>query len=82
MTSSTTGKETMITKDLGIFAADKCPSAATDYQNDMFEVIRSEPGADLVELNFRPLTKTAPELTDLLGVTEEEQTAAAKHGRY
>jgi nicotinamidase-related amidase len=30
-----------------------------DYQNEMFEVIRSEPNADLVELHVRLLAKTA-----------------------
>ena len=30
-----------------------------DYQNEMFEVIRSETNADLVELNARLLAKTA-----------------------
>ena len=49
----------MATKDLGVWAADDCALVLIDYQNEMFEVIRSETGADLVELNVRLLAKTA-----------------------
>jgi nicotinamidase-related amidase len=52
------GRELM-TKDLGVWKADDCALVLIDYQNEMFEVIRSETSADLVELNVRLLAKTA-----------------------
>jgi nicotinamidase-related amidase len=48
-----------MTSDLGIWAADDCALLLIDYQNEMFEVIRSETDADLVELNVRLLARTA-----------------------
>src|SRR3984957_14673468 len=47
------------TKDLGVWTADACALVLIDYQKEMFEVIRSETNADLVELNVRLLAKTA-----------------------
>ena len=49
----------MATKDLGVWTSDACALVLIDYQNEMFEVIRSETNADLVELNVRLLAKTA-----------------------
>ncbi len=49
----------MTTKDLGVWTSDECALVLIDYQNEMFEVIRSETNADLVELNVRLLAKTA-----------------------
>src|SRR6202140_475092 len=49
----------MTTKDLGVWTADACALVLIDYQKEMFEVIRSETNADLVELNVRLLAKTA-----------------------
>src|SRR6201996_2983539 len=49
----------MATKDLGVWTANDCALVLIDYQNEMFEVIRSETSADLVELNVRLLAKTA-----------------------
>ena len=49
----------MATRDLGIWTPDACALVLIDYQNEMFEVIRSETNADLVELNVRLLAKTA-----------------------
>ena len=49
----------MATKDLGVWTPDACALVLIDYQNEMFEVIRSETNADLVELNVRLLAKTA-----------------------
>ena len=49
----------MATKDLGVWTPDACALLLIDYQNEMFEVIRSETSADLVELNARLLAKTA-----------------------
>jgi len=46
-------------KDLGVWTADDCALVLIDYQNEMFEVIRSETNADMVELNVRLLAKTA-----------------------
>src|SRR4051795_3123657 len=45
--------------DLGVWTADDCALVLIDYQNEMFEVIRSETAADLVELHVRLLAKTA-----------------------
>ena len=49
----------MVTKELGVWKAEDCALVLIDYQNEMFEVIRSETSADLVELNVRLLAKTA-----------------------
>src|SRR6476620_66810 len=48
-----------MTSDLGVWTADDCALVLIDYQKEMFEVIRSETDADLVELNVRLLAKTA-----------------------
>ncbi len=48
-----------MTKDLGVWTADDCALVLIDYQKEMFEVIRSETSADLVELHVRLLAKTA-----------------------
>ena len=48
-----------MTKELGVWTADDCALVLIDYQNEMFEVIRSETSADLVELHVRLLAKTA-----------------------
>jgi nicotinamidase-related amidase len=46
-------------KDLGVWRAEDCALVLIDYQNEMFEVIRSEPNAEMVELHVRLLAKTA-----------------------
>ena len=46
-------------KELGVWTYDDCALVLIDYQNEMFEVIRSETRADLVELHVRLLAKTA-----------------------
>jgi len=46
-------------KDLGVWTYDDCALLLIDYQKEMFEVIRSETDADLVELNVRLLARTA-----------------------
>ncbi|HUC15952.1 MAG TPA: isochorismatase family protein [Acidimicrobiales bacterium] len=48
-----------MTKELGVWTADECALLLIDYQNEMFEVIRSETSAELVELHVRLLAKTA-----------------------
>src|SRR5476649_225100 len=48
-----------MTKELGVWKAEDCALVLIDYQNEMFEVIRSETSADLVELHVRLLAKTA-----------------------
>src|SRR6266850_794098 len=48
-----------MTNDLGIWPADDCALVLIDYQKEMFEVIRSETRADLVEMHVRLLAKTA-----------------------
>ena len=48
-----------MTNDLGVWTADDCALVLIDYQKEMFEVIRSEPSADLVEMQVRLLAKSA-----------------------
>ena len=48
-----------MTNDLGVWKAEDCALVLIDFQNEMFEVIRSETNADLVELHVRLLVKTA-----------------------
>jgi nicotinamidase-related amidase len=52
-------KHLMSTKDLGVWTAESSALVLIDYQNEMFEVIRSETNAELVELNVRLLAKAA-----------------------
>jgi nicotinamidase-related amidase len=49
----------MTVKDLGVWTADSSALVLIDYQNEMFEVIRSESNAEMVELNVRMLAKAA-----------------------
>jgi nicotinamidase-related amidase len=49
-------------EELGVWTYEDCALVLIDYQNEMFEVIRSETDADLVELNVRLLAKTAKAL--------------------
>jgi nicotinamidase-related amidase len=46
-------------KDLGVWRAEDCALVLIDYQNEMFEVIRSEPNAEMVELHVGLLARTA-----------------------
>jgi nicotinamidase-related amidase len=46
-------------KELGVWTYEDCVLVLIDYQKEMFEVIRSETNADLVELHVRLLAKTA-----------------------
>jgi nicotinamidase-related amidase len=48
-----------MTKELGVWTAEDCALVLIDYQNEMFEVIRSETPANLVELHVRLLARTA-----------------------
>jgi nicotinamidase-related amidase len=48
-----------MSNDLGVWKAEDCALLLIDYQNEMFEVIRSETNADLVETHVRLLAKTA-----------------------
>ena len=48
-----------MTEDLGVWTADDCALVLIDYQKEMFEVIRSETSADLVEMHVRLLAKAA-----------------------
>jgi nicotinamidase-related amidase len=48
-----------MTSDLGVWRAEDCALVLIDYQNEMFEVIRSETSRDMVELHVRLLAKTA-----------------------
>jgi nicotinamidase-related amidase len=49
-------------RELGVWTYEDCALVLIDYQPEMFEVIRSETEADLVELNVRLLAKTAKAL--------------------
>src|SRR4029077_584582 len=53
------GRHPMATKDLGVWTSDDSALVLIDYQNEMFEVIRSETDRNLVELNVRLLAKAA-----------------------
>jgi nicotinamidase-related amidase len=46
-------------RELGVWTYEDCALVLIDYQKEMFEVIRSETVADLVELNVRLLARTA-----------------------
>jgi nicotinamidase-related amidase len=48
-----------MTKDLGVWTADDCALVLIDYQKEMFEVIRSETSAELVEMHVRLLARAA-----------------------
>jgi hypothetical protein len=43
----------MMKKELGVWRYEDCALVLIDYQNQMFEVIRSETSAELVELHVR-----------------------------
>jgi nicotinamidase-related amidase len=45
--------------ELGVWTYEDCALVLIDYQNEMFEVIRSETDRDMVELHVRLLAKTA-----------------------
>jgi nicotinamidase-related amidase len=49
----------MMTKELGVWKAEDCALVLIDYQTNLFEVIRSETSAEMVELHVRLLAKTA-----------------------
>src|ERR1700691_6312903 len=49
-------------KELGVWTYEDCALVLIDYQKEMFEVIRSETDADLVELHVRLLAKIAKAL--------------------
>src|SRR5258705_1433241 len=51
-----------MTKELGVWTYEDCALVLIDYQNEMFEVIRSETSADLIELNVRLLAKADTEI--------------------
>jgi nicotinamidase-related amidase len=46
-------------RDLGVWTYEDCALVLIDYQKEMFEVIRSETSADLVDLNVRLIAKAA-----------------------
>jgi nicotinamidase-related amidase len=48
--------------ELGVWTYEDCALVLVDYQQEMFEVIRSETGAELVELHARLLAKVAKAL--------------------
>jgi nicotinamidase-related amidase len=49
-------------RELGVWTSEDCALVLIDYQNEMFEVIRSETDAALVELHVRLLAKIAKAL--------------------
>ena len=46
-------------RDLGVWTYENSALVLIDYQNEMFETIRSETSAELVDLNVRLLARTA-----------------------
>src|SRR6201987_55336 len=48
-----------MTTDLGVWKAEDCALVLIDYHREMFEVIRPEANAAVVELHARLLAKTA-----------------------
>jgi nicotinamidase-related amidase len=48
-----------MTNELGVWTAEDCALVLIDYQNEMFEVIRSETNRDMVELHVNLLAKVA-----------------------
>jgi nicotinamidase-related amidase len=48
-----------MTRDLGVWTYENSALVLIDYQNEMFETIRSETRADLADLNVRLLARTA-----------------------
>jgi nicotinamidase-related amidase len=48
-----------MTSSLGVWTSDDCALVLIDYQQEMFEVVRSETSAELVDLNVRLLARTA-----------------------
>ena len=46
-------------KDLGVWKSEDCALVLIDYQKEMFEAIRSETSAEVVELHVRWLARTA-----------------------
>jgi nicotinamidase-related amidase len=46
-------------RDLGVWTYENSALVLIDYQNEMFETIRSETNAELADLNVRLLAKTA-----------------------
>ena len=71
----------MMTKDLGVWKAEDCALVLIDYQKEMFEVIRSETNADLVELHVRLLAKTAKALRHADRALDRRRRASASTGR-
>jgi nicotinamidase-related amidase len=60
--ANTKTKELNVNRELGVWKSEECALVLIDYQKEMFEVIRSEPSADLVELHVRLLARTAKAL--------------------
>jgi nicotinamidase-related amidase len=48
-----------MTSDLGVWTSEDCALVLIDYQKEMFQAIRSETPAEVVELHVRWLAKTA-----------------------
>lgn len=48
-----------MSKELGVWTSEDTALVLIDYQPEMFDVIRSETSADMVNLNVRLLAKTA-----------------------
>src|SRR4051812_27721271 len=55
-------EEMDMNKELGVWTYEDCALVLIDHQKEMFEVIRSETDADLVELHVRLLAKSAKAL--------------------
>src|SRR4029077_4005042 len=62
MQRATTKGTRPVNEDLGVWTYEDCALVLIDHQKEMFEVIRSETSAELVELNARLLARTAKAL--------------------
>jgi nicotinamidase-related amidase len=69
-----------MSNDLGVWKAEDCALLLIDYQNEMFEVIRSEPSADLVETHVRLLGTSARRSTSARSASAHWSPAALPSG--
>jgi nicotinamidase-related amidase len=65
-----------MTRDLGVWTYENSALVLIDYQKEMFEVIRSETGAELVDLHVRLLARSAK----ALGMPIVLSTVGVKYG--
>jgi hypothetical protein len=67
-----------MTNDLGVWTAEDCALVLIDYQNEMFEVIRSETSPDLV--GIEPIDRSSMNAFEDEAFRQAVQAAAAHGG--